>query len=384
VRLTFAGSLEIPGRVEYIHPLHNLAVVSYDPRLIGDTPVKSAQFLSQNLTPGRDVSVVGLAPDHKVMSQSSEVAAVTQANFPLSRTLRFRDSNLDAVTLVNGPSDFDGVIVDSQGRVLAMWASFAYQTGRDLTQVNMGIPSDLVVDMVEHMRNNESIRSLEVEWQPMPLATARKLNLPESWASRYEAHNPQRRELLAVSSTVAGTPAERVFRSGDILLSIDGRTANTFREVERATQAEEVDVVFFRDGQEVAETLTTIELDGLGIDRAILWAGALVQAPHRELAAQRGLNLGGVYVSFFNFGSPASRSGLFAGRRIVAVDGRPTPDLDQFADAVKDLADGESVRLNTMTWNNVPEVITLKLDQQYWPNYELRRENLDWRRMSLN
>jgi hypothetical protein len=37
-----------------------------------------------------------------------------------------------------------------------------------------------------------------------------------------------------------------------------------------------------------------------------------------------------------------------------------------------------------MTWNNVPEVITLKLDQQYWPNYELRRENFDWRRMSLN
>jgi S1-C subfamily serine protease len=384
VRLTFAGSLEIPGRVEYIHPLHNLAVVSYDPRLIGNTPVKSAQFVAQALTPGREVSVVGLAPDHKVMSQSSEVAAVTQANFPLSRTLRFRDSNLDAVTLVNGPSDFDGVIVDSQGRVLAIWASFAYQTGRDLAQVNMGIPSDLVVDMVEHMRADQPIRSLEVEWQPMPLATARKLNLPESWVKRYEAHNPQRRELLSVSSTVAGTPAERVFRSGDILLSIGGQTANTFREVERATQSAEVDVVLFRDGQEVAETLETIELDGLGIDRAILWAGALVQAPHRELAAQRGLNLGGVYVSFFNFGSPASRSGLFAGRRIVAVDGRPTPDLDQFADAVKDLEDGDSVRLNTMTWNNVPEVITLKLDQQYWPNYELRRENFDWRRMSLN
>src|SRR5262245_25608184 len=108
VRLTFAGTLEIPGRVEYIHPLHNLAVVSYDPKLIGNTPVKSATFLNKNLSPGDDVAVVGLGPDFRLLSQSSEVAAVSAAAFPLSRTLRFRDTNLDIVTLVNGPSDFDG------------------------------------------------------------------------------------------------------------------------------------------------------------------------------------------------------------------------------------------------------------------------------------
>ena len=384
VRMTFAGSLEIPGRIEYIHPLHNLAVVSYDPNLIGATPVRSAQFTIETLAPGRDVTVVGLAPDHKVMSQSSEIAAVTEADFPLSRTLRFRDTNLEAVTLVNGPSDFDGVVVDPQGRVLALWASFAYQTGRDLTQVNMGIQADLLTDMLDHIRNGAQIRSLEVEWQPMPLATARKLNLPESWASRYEEHNALRRELLSVANTVAGSPAAGVFRTGDILLSIDGKPANTFREVERATQAPEVEVELFREGREVMAKVPTVPLDGLGIDRIVLWAGALVQAPHRELAAQRGLDLGGVYVSYFNFGSPASRSGLFAGRRIVAVDGQPTPDLDRFVAAVGGLDHGESVRLNTVSWNNVPEVITLKLDNNYWPSYELRRDNDDWRRFRLN
>ena len=86
VRLTFAGSLEIPGRVEYIHPLHNLAVVSYDPAMIGSTPVKSAVFAPQDLLPGQDVAVVGLGPDFKLMSQSSEIATVSAASFPLSRT----------------------------------------------------------------------------------------------------------------------------------------------------------------------------------------------------------------------------------------------------------------------------------------------------------
>jgi S1-C subfamily serine protease len=384
VRLTFAGSLEIPGRVEYIHPLHNLAVVSYDPRLIGATPVSAARFVDEELRPGRDVSVVGLAADHKLMSQSSEVASVTQVNFPLSRTLRFRESNLDAATLVNPPTDFDGVIVDQQGRVLALWASFAYQTGRDTTQVNMGIPSELVVDMIEHLKSGQSMRSLDVEWRPMPLATARKLNLPESWASRYETHNPQRRELLAVSSTVAGSPAGLSLRTGDILLSIDGNLVNTFREVERATQAPSVRAVIFRDGREIDFDIGTVALDGIGIDRVLLWAGALLQTPHRELAAQRGLEPGGVYVSFFNFGSPASRSGLFAGRRIVAVNGEPTPDLDRFADVVSGLSANDAVRINTVTPNNVPEVITLKLDDQYWPSYGLRRVDNGWQRYSLN
>ena len=382
--MTFAGSLEIPGRVEYIHPLHNLAVVSYDPKLIGDTPVKAATFVTKTLVPGDDLAVVGLSPDFRMMSQSSEVANVSAAAFPLSRTLRFRDTNLDVVTLVNGPSDFDGTLVDFQGRVLGMWASFAYQSGRDLTQVNLGISADVIVDMIDKLRAREPLRSIEVEWAQMPLATARKVNLTEEWVQRYEAHNPAKREVLTVATTVADSPAAEFFRSGDILLSMDGALVNTFRMAERASQKPTVEVTVLRDGREVTGRVGTVTLDGLGIERVVSWAGALIQAPHRELAVQRGVGTGGVYVSFFNFGSPASRSGLFAGRRIVAVDGEPTPDLEAFVRVATSLGDKDSVRLNTMSFNDVPEVITMKLDPEYWPNYELRRDGYEWRRQDLN
>ena len=45
VRIIFAGTLEIPGKVEFVHPLHNLAIVSYDPKLIGNTPVTQRQVV---------------------------------------------------------------------------------------------------------------------------------------------------------------------------------------------------------------------------------------------------------------------------------------------------------------------------------------------------
>jgi S1-C subfamily serine protease len=60
VAITFAGSLEITGQVESVHPLHNLAIVSYDPGLIGDTPVRTAEFSTRELGAGDEVLVVGL------------------------------------------------------------------------------------------------------------------------------------------------------------------------------------------------------------------------------------------------------------------------------------------------------------------------------------
>jgi len=201
---------------------------------------------------------------------------------------------------------------------------------------------------------------------------------------RYEAHNPAKREVLTVATTVGSSPASEFFLAGDILLSIDGVLANTFRQAERAAQKPTVEVTVFRGGREVTGRVATVALDGLGIERVVSWAGALVQAPHRELAVQRGIAQVGVYISYFNFGSPASRSGLFAGRRIVAVDGEPTPDLDAFVRVASSLGDKESVRLNTISFNEVPEVITMKLDPQYWPSYELRRDGYEWRRQALN
>jgi S1-C subfamily serine protease len=128
--------------------------------------------------------------------------------------------------------------------------------------------------------------------------------------------------------------------------------------------------------------VATVPLDGVDIDRAVLWGGALLQAPHRELAVQRGLN-GGVYVAYYNFGSPASRGGLLAGRRIAAINGIPTPDVDAFIAAVRAIGDTESVRLNTVTFNEVPEVITLEMDERYWPAYEVRRVNGAWQRQGI-
>ncbi|HEX7416795.1 MAG TPA: hypothetical protein VF315_01965, partial [Steroidobacteraceae bacterium] len=127
----------------------------------------------------------------------------------------------------------------------------------------------------------------------------------------------------------------------------------------------------------------TEPLTGSDIDRVVLWAGATLQAPHRAMSEQRAIPPEGVYVAYFAYGSPATRYGLYPGRRIVEVDGVATPNLDEFLKVVTGRADRASVRLRTITWNNAPEVITLKLDKHYWPAYELRHAGGVWERRAL-
>src|SRR5258708_27775189 len=119
--------------------------------------------------------------------------------------------------------------------------------------------------------------------------------------------------------------------------------------------------------------MKTVALDGRDVDRVLIWAGATLQPRHRAMAAQRGIAPYGVFVSFFFYGSPATHYGLYAGRRITEVDGQPTPDLDAFIKAVTGKPDRASLRLKTLSWNGQTDVITLRLDKHYWPDYELER-----------
>ncbi len=383
-RITFAGELEVTASVRFIHPSHNLALLQYDPALIGATPVRAAKLATVTPKQGESVWVIGLRPDHKLIYRQTAVASVDPMFLPLSRTMRFRETNLEVLNLVNGPADFDGVIVDRKGRVTALWSSFAFQVGQDLVQENKGVPAQHVAELVALAREDRELYSLEVELSPLSLATARKLGLDDDSVRRLTDHDPERRVALAVLRTVAGSPAAAVLEPGDLILTIDGAPVTRFREVELATQRDAVEVEFLRDGKLQSARLATVALDGRGVRRAVMWAGALLQAPYRDMSSQRGVEPYGVYVSYFAYGSPASRYGLFAGRRIVEVDGIATPDIDSFLQVVANKADRQSVLLTTVTWNGAVDVLTLKLDRTYWPTYEIVHRGDEWQRIAFD
>jgi S1-C subfamily serine protease len=384
VRLTFAGTIEIPGEILYVHPLHNLAVIHYDPKLIGTTPVRAAKLSTEPLKPGETVNVVGMDGGGIIKSRITTIADVSPLQLPLSRSVMFRETNLEVASLVNAPDDFVGVLSDNAGRVRGLWASFASDNGRELVQENRGIPSELLEETLDIVREGRALHSLEAEFVEQTLADARRLGLSDAWVARISQANPAARQALSVVRLVGGSDAARQLRPGDILLAIDDRPVTQFRDVERAVaRKEEVSASVWRGGAQSTLRVKAASLTGSDVERVVEWAGATLQAPHRAISAQRGIPPEGVYVAYFEFGSPASRYGLVPGRRIVEVDGQLTPDIDAFLRQVSGRPDRSSLRIKLLTWNGAPEVITLKLDRRYWPSYELKRTVVGWERQSL-
>src|ERR1700704_4739159 len=222
VTITFAGTVQVPGRVVYIQPQHNLAMVAYDPALIGSTPVKSAKLTPRELVAGEPVWVVGLGSDSQMHARKTEIASIDPLELPLSRTMRFRDSNVETVQLVNPPLEFDGVLADRAGNVLSTWSSFAYESGRELSQDTRGVPIDLVADMLDRVRNERPLHSLEAELGVLSLATAREIGLSEGWAQRLPPHAPAPRPALTVVRLVSGSAAAQRLQQGGLLLAIGG------------------------------------------------------------------------------------------------------------------------------------------------------------------
>jgi len=384
IQLTFNGSVEVPGELVYLHPERNLAVVHYDPQLIGDTPVRAARIHDVDLEVGDDVWLVGLTSTERLVSRRTRIARKEPVRLSLTRPPRFREANLEVASVEDAAQTVGGVLVDGWGRVVSFWASFSSGGAGGGESFFGAIAAHHILRMTDPLRRGEPVgwHSLGVELEPLTLAAARDRGLSDEQARRLESHDPKGRRVLSVVRRSAGMPGERHFEEGDLILEIDGDPVTRSRDLERASYGGRFSIEILREGEEQVLEVEPTRMMGEGTTRAVLWAGSLLQAPHPALAAQYGIPREGVYVSRHWYGSPATRYGLEATSRIVAVDGRPVADLDALLAAVEDKRDREPVRLETLDLDGKPGVITLKLDLAYWPTYELRRQAGTWERMS--
>jgi len=384
VRLVFGGALDIPGKVLFVHPLHNIAIVQYDPRLLGDSRIKSATLKPRELASGDEVWLVGMKGDFSLLSEKISIASLEPLEFGLPQVPTFRESNLDVITLNNAPLTQGGVLADEDGNIVAQWASFGFNDGKEFRQFEWGIPIDLVQELLEQWRCCKTFRvySLEAELATLTIAQARKLDLPDSWVNKFQSSD-DKRQVLAVARRVAGSDAATKLQEGDLVLAVDDKPVRTFREVEKLSQKPQVTLTILRAGKEQKIPLNTTELGGRDTTHIVQWAGALIQTPHRALAEQRGLAGNGVYVSFVWYGSPADRYRLQAVTRIVEMNGQPVRDLNEFIQLARATRDSEFIQLRVLDLLNKESVITLKQNNRYWPAREIYLDGSEWRSRDL-
>lgn len=380
VSVTFGATLTIPAAVRWLHPEHNLAIVQYDPSAAGGAEVRSATLSPEPLERGDPVWQIGLDQRELVVSKKTSVDRIRAAQLPMPNPPYFRETNLEVMDLESAAWSMGGVLADKKGVVRGLWASFVDLSGEEPDAWFAGIPARHILDSLAHLDAGASgWPAVGAELVPVPLSVARDLGLDVETLTALEAADPER-VVLGVSRLAAGSPAASTLEEGDLIVRVGGDIVTRPGRVEDAVRTGAATVEVLRRGQLQTVTLEPWMLDVTGTRRAVGFAGALLHAPHAPVAQQRGIPQEGVFVAWYWYGSPAGRYGLRPTRRIVAVDGKPTPDLDAFLDAVGNREVGDGVRLETVDLQGRRKVLTLEMDPVFWPTYQLIRGEDGWSR----
>lgn len=383
VQLTFGGTLRVPARILAVHPFHNLAVLRYDPAAIGDTAVRAMPFGDRALSRGLDVTLVGFTGDQTLQSARTSLDDRSPVETSLPDPPYFRDVNTEVWTLDDSAGVSGGVVLKGSEAV-GLWASYVDPSTKPWSSFHRMIPAATVRDaLAPFLEGREpSWRTLGAELTEVPIAVARDAGLPAADLETLARLGGTRRQVVMVRRVTAGTDASRNLASGDLVLKVEGEWVTQVDQVERVAEANpRLVLTVLRDGQLTQRTVAPQEGNGRGVDRMVLWAGALLHETPLSISQQRNVQPGGLYVSWVSMGSPAQGFQLWATRRITAVDDVEVRDLDGFLAAVKGRADGSSVRLATRGLDGKESVVTLKLDLHYWPTTEFRLGTLGWERI---
>ncbi len=382
LEMTFFSTYKIPGRVAYLHPLHNIALLEYDPSLLGDVTIKPLPLADSFPALDNPLELIGYRNDGTIRKQNVPNPSEVTLYFSLPQLSRFQQVPIDVLSVALPGPTLGGPLVDGDGVVQALWQSFAYQDGDDIKEAEWAMPAAMVRRVVEQYLSEKPFYVAPAMFQYKSLDLAREQGLADEWIAKIAASGVEHRRAISISQVV-GTAANSL-KTGDILLDVDGQLPSTLSELEALFQRERVSVLVLRNGQEISVEVTPIEHARQGTDRALLWAGSLIQEAHFELGYQRGNITEGVFISGTLSGSPSIQDRLYRNRFIVAVEGVPIASIDDFISEVAKKDPADPVRLTVVAMNGYRSVVSIQPEYNFWPTTELWRTDSGWQRRNLN
>lgn len=393
ISITIADSIVVEGKVVFLHPLQNYAIIQYDPNLV-QAPVQSAKLSDATITQGASTYFIGYNRIGRVVHTATSVTEIFAVAIPAnSGAPRYRAVNVDAITVDTSLSGQcgSGVLVAPDGTVQALWLTYLGErspsTHRD-EEYHLGLATPTLLPVVSQIQKGiiPKLRMLSVEFRSIAMSQARLMGVSEEWIEQVSKVNTSHHQLFMVTKrTFERNEAEEALLEGDILLTLNEKLVTRISELDIMYDNEFLDATIVRDCKEMRIRLPTVAADDVETDRAVSFCGAILHRPHHAVRQQISKLFSEVYVSARTRGSPAYQYGLAPTNFITHVNNKPTPDLESFIQAVTDIPDNTYFRLKAMTFDSVPWVVTMKKNEHYFPTVEWNKDpsaECGWRRVT--
>lgn len=419
ISITIADSIIVDGKVVFMHPLQNYAIIKYDPSLV-DAPVKSAKLSTEQIKQGASTYFIGFNQNMRIVVAQTTVTDITAVAIPANAGApRYRAVNLDAITVDTSLSGQcgSGVLVAEDGTVQALWLTYLGErsstTNKD-SDYHLGMATPTLIPVIKQIQAGvtPALRMLSVEFNAIQMSQARIMGVSEAWIKSVAAANSAHHQLFMVRKrTFERDEDAHALQEGDVVLTLNGNIVTRVSELDVMYDNEVLDAVIVRDCVEMRISVPTVASHDVETDRAVNFCGAVLHRPHLAVRQQISKLHSEVYVSARTRGSPAYQYGLAPTNFITAVNGIATPDLEAFIREVVRIPDNtckypqlllsslwrgfmtvgqianviSDFRLKCMTFDNVPWICTMKKNEHYFATMEWIKdpsEECGWRRVS--
>lgn len=379
--ITIADSIIVDGKVVFLHPLQNYAIVQYDPSLV-QAPVQSARLATKAIKQGEETVFFGFNQNLRPVMAKTAVTDITTVAIPASAsTPRYRAVNLDAITVDTSLSAQcgSGVLVTEDGEVQALWLTYlgersGHGGGKDV-EYHLGFATPALLPVIDEVKKGlkPDLQILNLETQTVQMSQCRIMGVSQSWLERVEKEDPERHQLFMVRKIDAGNTSKGL-QEGDILLTLNDKLITRVSDLDVMYNSPVLHALIVRKQEEIRVDIPTIPTSALETDRVVVFCGAVLHAPHHAVRQQISKTHSEIYCSSRMRGSPAYMYGLAPTNFITAVNGVATNTLEDFTRETAKVGEEEYFRLKVVTFDDVPWVCTMKKCGHYFPTVEFVKD----------
>lgn len=222
-RATFYDEEEVDLKVVYRDPVHDFAIMQYDPAELQYAEPPSLVLDVDGAEVGDLIWTAGNDSGEKVVIHESTLARKDRG--PPSYDLN--TFYWQAATDVAGGGSGSPVL-NAKGRVVAI-----HSGGARGEQSSFHLPLERIARALAHVQRGEAVPrgTLQVVWTYESYEAARELGLTADDEARFRQAFPGRRGMLVVGRVNPKGPADGVLRPGDVLLSVEGAPVSSYIEL---------------------------------------------------------------------------------------------------------------------------------------------------------
>jgi len=307
ISITIADSIIVDGKVVFMHPLQNYAIIQYDPTLV-QAPVQSAKLSTETIKQGAKTIFLGFNQNLRVVVAKTTVTDITTVAIPANGAApRYRAINLDAITVDTSLSGQcgSGVLVAEDGTVQALWLNYLGErtahTNKDI-EYHLGLATPTLLPIIQQVQQGvvPKLRMLNVETNTVQMSQVRIMGVSEEWIQKVAETNSSRHQLFMVRKIDCAPPSghdSQSLQEGDIILTLNGKLITRVSELDIMYDHEYLDALIVRNGQEMNLKVPTVPTEDLETDRAVIFCGAVLHRPHHAVRQQISKLHSEVYVS---------------------------------------------------------------------------------------